>query len=300
MRFVLLVMAAALAAGCGSAAVGSVGMERYGIALEVAEGWDAEISRGLVRIARGDVSVELYEYEAASADEATYFKQEWPLELAASSFGAPKDENDRLVSVSGRLFSVFPVGRPSGAELDEINRSLATIEVEPGDFYPGSVRPVELPERPGWHVVSSGATPRYAYGEFVHSAAATIPYRNDPPDLPPVRTLEALPRDGILVWVGLSRDTRVPPSRIEAGTAFERSPPPPYRVADLERVIGWEGQVRDIPDYRLWAVTGDRYLLDVRVYFGRAQPTEAMLAEADAMLFGLRLPDWGPWELEDA
>jgi hypothetical protein len=297
---VVLVIAAALAAGCGSAAVGAPRMERYGISLEVAEGWDAQISRGLVRIARGEVSLELYEYDAASADEAKHFKQEWPLELAASSFGSLQDETDRLVTVSGRLFSVFPVGRPSRTELDEINRSLATIEVEPGDFYPGSVRPVELPKRPGWHMVSSGATPRHAYGESVHSAAATIPYRNDPPDLPPVRTLEALPRDGVLVWVGLSRDSHLPPSRIEAGSAFERGPPPPYQVADLKRVTGWEGQVRDIPDYRLWAVTGDRYLLDLRVYFGRSQPTEAMVAEADAMLTGLRFPDWGPWELDEA
>jgi hypothetical protein len=41
-----------------------------------------------------------------------------------------------------------------------------------------------------------------------------------------------------------------------------------------------------------------RYLLDLRVCFDRKHPTEAMLAEADAVLCGLRLPDWRDWELE--
>ena len=292
-----------LATACGSAAPGAR-MERYGISLEVPAGWDGKLSRGLIRIARGDVSVVLYEYETDNAAAAAYFKDDWPVRLEAADFGRrpPGDENTRSVSVAGRLFSVFTesAGAPSGEELEDLNEALASIEVESGDFYPGAVQPVGCPERPGWHVVSSGASPRYPYGEFAHTAAATIPYRNDPPDLPPVRTLEALPSDGILVWVGMSRDTRVPPSRVEQATAFERRRPPPYRIADLERVVGWEGQVRDIPDYRLWAVTGDRYLVDVRVYFGRARPTEAMLAEADALLRGLRFPDWGPWELEGA
>jgi hypothetical protein len=292
-----------LATACGSAAPGAR-MERYGISLEVPAGWDGEVSRGLIRIARGDVSVVLYEYETDSAAAAAYFKDDWPVRLEAADFGRrpPGDENTRSVSVAGRLYSVFTegAGAPSAEELEELYEALASFEVEVGDFYPGAVQPVVFPQRPGWHVVSSGPSPRYAYGEFAHTAAATIPYRNDPPDLPPVRTLEALPRDGILVWVGVQRDARVPPSRVERATAFERRRPPPYRIADLERVDGWEGQVRDIPDYRLWALTGDRYLVDLRIYFGRARPTEAMLAEADALLRGLRFPDWGPWELEDA
>jgi hypothetical protein len=301
MRVALCVLVV-VATACGSAAPGAR-MERYGISLEVPAGWDGELSRGLIRIARGDVSVVLYEYETDSAAAAAYFKDDWPVRLEAADFGRrpPGDESTRSVSVAGRLFSVFTegAGPPSAEELEELNEALAGIDVAVGDFYPGAVQPVEFPERPGWHVVSSGPSPRYAYGEFAQTAAATIPYRNDPPDLPPVRTLEALPADGILVWVAVTRDARIPPSRVERATAFERRPPP-YGVEDLERVDGWEGQVRDIPDYRLWAGAGDRYLVDVRVYFGRARPTEAMLAKADALLRGLRFPDWGPWELEGA
>ena len=210
------------------------------------------------------------------------------------------DENTRAVSVAGRYFSVFANGPASASprQIDEVNEALAEIEVTAGDFYRGWAQPVEFPQRPGWHSISSGPSPRYAQGEYVYTAAAAIPYRNDPRDLPPVRTLEALPRDGILVWVGVSRDAHVPPSQVENETAYQRRHPPPYRIGELERVDGWEGQVRDIPDYRLWAVTGDRYLVDVRVYFGSGDPTRAMLAEADAMLGGLHHPDWGPWELD--
>ncbi|MDP9491568.1 MAG: hypothetical protein M3P42_05115, partial [Actinomycetota bacterium] len=158
---------------------------------------------------------------------------------------------------------------------------------------------LDFPERPRWHVISSGAGRRYAQGEYVYLAAATIPYRNGFNDLPPARTLEALPRDGILLWVSLSRDGRSPPRAWDGGGAFEPRPPP-YRIGDLERRYPWEGQVRDIPEYLLWAASSDQYLVDLRVYFGRLHPTEAMLAEADAVLASLRFPDWGPWELDQA
>jgi hypothetical protein len=54
----------------------------------------------------------------------------------------------------------------------------------------------------------------------------------------------------------------------------------------------------DVPEYVLWGTIGDRQRIDLRVYFGRQHPTEAMLAEAQAMLDGAQLPDWGPWETE--
>ena len=108
--------------------------------------------------------------------------------------------------------------------IDELNDALAAIDVEAGDFHQGSAHPVEFPERRGWHVVSSGLTPRYAQGEYVQTAAATIPYGDGPNALPPDRTLGALPEEGILVWVSLVRDARFPPLRWGRGDddAFEQ------------------------------------------------------------------------------
>ena len=53
-----------------------------------------------------------------------------------------------------------------------------------------------------------------------------------------------------------------------------------------------------MPEYVLWGTLEKDIHLDLRVYFGRPDPTEAMRAEAQAMLDGLELPDWEPWELE--
>ena len=313
----------ALATACGSAAP-AAGPTRYGISIDVPEGWHGEITRGTVRLGTtpvgtelgaDDLSVTLFEYEVAPPDSAATasvtFDGVWPARFDVAdvvnpdSRGVVDDANApgrRAVSVQGRYFNVFLEAGSrtvSEARVDELNEALASIEVEAGDFYQGSAEPVEFPERAGWHVVSTGPTPRYAHGEYVQTAAATIPYRNGPNDLPPARTLEALPRDGVLLWVSLTRDARFPPSRWdERRGAFKTLKAPPYRLSDLERVDGWEGQVRDIPDYRLWATNADQYQVDLRVFFGRTDPTEAMLAEADAVLRSLRFPDWGPWELE--
>lgn len=58
------------------------------------------------------------------------------------------------------------------------------------------------------------------------------------------------------------------------------------------------GQVRNLPEYRLWGTLEKDTHLDLRVYFGRPHPSKSMRAEAQAMLDGLELPDWGTWELE--
>lgn len=297
-------LVAALATACGSAEPAAEGPTRYGISLQLPDdGWSGEITRGIVRLERGDVSVVLHEYEASSPGEAAYFNREWPVQLDDAEFARRHDGDDSalLYSVSGRLFSVH-LGKtaPRPGELDELNETLAGIEVEEGDFYPGTAQSVGFPVRHGWHTTSSGATPRHSYGESAQSAAATIPYRDVPNQLPPVRTLAALPRDGIVVWVSLTRDSHFEPSRLDGNETYRPRRRPPYRMADLERFDPWQGQVRDLPEYRLWAATGERYLVDLRVYFGQSHPTPAMLAEADAMLRGVRFPDWGPWELEGA
>ena len=289
MRAALCLVVLAAAAACGSEEPAAT-VERYGISLALPEGWAGEISRGIVHVHRGDVSVVFHEYETASVGEAAYFNRVWPVRLTAADLERRHEEDDTalLYSVSGRLFSVFPdAGAPARADLAELNAALAGIEVEAGDFYPGTVDPVAFRERPGWHTISSGPTARYAYGESAQATAATIPLGDEANERPPRRTLEALPRDGIVAVAAVSRTS--------ASLTAPRLAPP-YRLADFEGRIGWEGQVRNLPEYVLWAATGDRYFVDLRVYFGRAQPTAAMLAEADAVISSIRFPDWGAWE----
>jgi hypothetical protein len=75
---------------------------------------------------------------------------------------------------------------------------------------------------------------------------------------------------------------------------------PPFELDDFEHRASWEGQVRDLPEFILWGTVRGEYNIDLRVYFGRPDPTDAMRAEAQAMLDGLELPEWGPWELDAA
>lgn len=97
-----------------------------------------------------------------------------------------------------------------------------------------------------------------------------------------------------MIWVGLSRSNRFPPR--PQGDATFPAREPPFSLDDFEPRGAWEGQVRDLPEYLLLATVGGRYNLDLRVYFGRPDPSEAMRSEAQAMLDRLELPDWGAWE----
>ena len=106
-----------------------------------------------------------------------------------------------------------------------------------------------------------------------------------------------------------SRSERSSPSRRTASSSGSRSPgsptpqvpatgfpvrPRPYRLEDFDVLPAWEGQVRHLPEYRLWTRVEGQYDVDLRVYFGRPDPGGEMLAEAQEELDRLELPDWGP------
>jgi hypothetical protein len=55
--------------------------------------------------------------------------------------------------------------------------------------------------------------------------------------------------------------------------------------------------VGNLSEHRLWTRVERQYDVDLRVYFGRPDPTGEMLARAQAELDRLVLPDWGAWEL---
>jgi len=171
-----------------------------------------------------------------------------------------------------------------------------SFAVERGDFYPGTVAAARFPERAGWFVGTSGEDEARADGESTTSWASTIAYADEWNALPPFNTLERLPRDGVVIWIGLSRTNRFPP-RQEGDQTFPTRTPP-FSLDDFDARGGWEGQLRDLPEYLLLATVRGQYDVDLRVYFGRPDPTEAMRAEAQAMFDGLELPDWGPWETQ--
>jgi hypothetical protein len=70
----------------------------------------------------------------------------------------------------------------------------------------------------------------------------------------------------------------------------------PLRLESFERQDRWEGQVGDAPQYLARGLHDTNHYVEVRLYFGGPDPAPALLAEAQAMLDGLELPDWGPWK----
>lgn len=254
-------------------------------------------------MAADDIVISLYERDPAAewAAPEQYPKTQEPVAIATRDF-APQGSDHRLevpaahavavrsFSLAGRWFDLwveFGADPAPAGRVEEANRVLAGLDVEDGDFYPGSLEPARFSEAGGWFVGTSGSRQRGPDNEFATAWAATIPYRNGPYELPPFATLEALPRDGILIWVSLFRTPLFAPRW--------QPVPEPFRLDDAEVLPIWEGQVRDIPEYRIWTQVRGQYEVDLRVYFGRPDPTAEMLASAQAMLDLLELPDWGPW-----
>jgi hypothetical protein len=330
----IAVGAVLVATGCGAerrveASGASVIGPRYGISVALPESWYGELSRGALIAAtfpvppEGSVGLREMAFPQLEDDDARLLlfetarenrspptnPGEYPqldgyLGFEPGDFGSMDGNSDdsalsghgfarRTFRMSERLFVVFVetgARPPDTRTLDELNALLRSFEVQAGDFYPGRVEPPRFGASDGWHVGTSGAEEVDADGEYAKAWASTIPFADEWNALPPFETLKRLPRDGIVVLLGLSRTNRFPAPR--------ETRDPPFELREFERVELWEGQVRNLPEYRLWGTVAEDAILDLRVYFGRPDPSSAMLAEAQAMLDSVELPDWGPWELE--
>ena len=94
-------------------------------------------------------------------------------------------------------------------------------------------------------------------------------------------TLRALPPDGIVV---AATDYGREPHNLPQAERL------PYPLAEFRHDRGWEGQPNvSVPQYVLFTSLRS-HLLDVRVFFGRQDPSSRLLDRAQAELTSLR---WG-------
>lgn len=325
---VLTLALAAIAAACGGveepAADEGTRLERYGISVTPPSGWHARLTRATIEaatvavpptghgvsLADADLIVRLFEYEPGPnflAETERSHPEGLPGPFAAEEFGPPELGGDnprghgfarRNFSLAGRYFDLFVeagAAKPPEDAVAELNALLASLEVRAGDYYPGTIEPPWFRPADGWHTASHGGGQVRA-ADYASAWASTVPYRNGPRDLPPADTLETLPADGILIWVGLARDNRFPPT-----AELRRRRPAvsvPLQVGQAQGGPGWEGQVGEISLYRLWGWVGEQYSVDLWIFFGRAEPSAEQRARAQALLDGLQLPSWGSWELD--
>ncbi len=259
-----------------------------------------------------DALVLMFEQEMGQAspplEASAYPELREPIELRAADFassdGLSDDSADsghgfarKLFSVSGRAFVLFAEtgsAPPKPRLLKSLNALLASVQVANGDFHTGFVEPAAFPTRAGWYTGNSGRMETQAQGDWVTSWASTIPYTDEWNALPPQRTLDRLPKDGIVIWLALERNSRFPPS----STDSSEYPPliTPIGLDQFERQDGWEGQTRGIPQYVLWGKIDDQYHVDLRVFLGTRNPSQETIANADRILASIRFPTWPPWE----
>jgi hypothetical protein len=145
--------------------------------------------------------------------------------------------------------------------------------VHPGHAAHARCGPVKLAAGNGWRTRATTAG-------GLRIAEATTASFHEPAGAFPDRTLAALPRNGILIaaW--------------DYGPAPRRNLPPtrrlPYRLAELRHDRGWEGQpAANVPQYLLFT-SRRHHVLDVRVFFGRQDPSSRLRARAQAELATLR------------
>jgi hypothetical protein len=278
----------------------------YGINLTLPPGWGGRVAPGVIEVAsfdlaetaiasgpfvgaREDIAIRLLE---GGGSDAPFVTPQLPVALVPTEF-VPPDADERVPALTGRSFvisgrefalSVFAGSLPpSPTALAEANALLASLHVEPGDFYPGQVEPATFAAAPGWYTGTSGPAEVEPEGEQTTSWAATVPYRDPPDQFPPHKTLAVLPPDGIAIVVWLSRSPGSG-SELPGGEL-------PFELADAQRG-SFEGVPADRATYRIGANVRGGVEVTIWIFFGRPDPRDEQLDRAQAELDRLRLPDW--------
>ena len=268
-------------------------IEGYGISMRLPPGWKGSVTRGELNAESRDISLRLLERGGTDVPFAT---RKLPIELSDAEFVDPGGGFDpKIVAATGRSFIAH--GRdfvlwveadslpPGPLAVEQANQALATLAVEPGDFYPGKVEPATFASADGWHAGTSGPVEVQPEGQQTWTWASTIPYVDDPQESQ-WSTLRRLPPDGIVITVQVFGPDK-------NGGGQNRADRPPFRLSQAERNYPWEGQIGKIPLYHIGGrVPGQRYDVDIAVFFGRLHPTPGQIAVADAELVRLQTPEW--------
>jgi hypothetical protein len=129
----------------------------------------------------------------------------------------------------------------------------------------------------GWSVVTEEIdVPAGTHGAL--AANVPIESRGAPLDLAPGDLIAALPEDGILLSVAARAATPAAGREAHAAGAL--------RLDEAEATTRWEGEAGRERPLAEYALSGRKDVLDldVRVYFGAAEPSAAQLAAAQAQL----------------
>ena len=247
------------------------------------------------RMQKDDAIVLLEEHEAAAPGPTGAL----PIALASGDFTEPDAGNDdseghrivrqRFSAVGRNFFLWVEVGdtRIAPDLLAELYGALGSLEIAPGDHDPDTVPPAEFAPARGWFAGSSGPGRADAEGAQTVAWTSTVPYADAPREIPD-RTLAALERDDIAIRAVLSRNSRSP---ADGDPLFPPKRPP--LTLDDASVGDVPGAASDrVRLYTVFASIRGEYGVQIQAFFGRREPTAAMLADAERALARLRLPSW--------
>jgi hypothetical protein len=101
--------------------------------------------------------------------------------------------------------------------------------------------------------------------------------------------LRNLPSDGIFILASLADPGRVPAPQSREGTFVDRVLP--LQISDAEIQPTWLGQPNpEVPQYLLLSRVKEQWV-DVRIYFGTQEPSDALRSAAQEQLRRLTIPD---------
>ena len=289
----------------------------FGIAATLPSGWQGRVTRGALvastgelprergwlstelgkSLRPGDLGVLLFEIEPAHGIpiEPSFYRQGPPRPFRPREFAGAGGQRfaRRNFTVAGRLFDLFVEARdrpPTPRTLRRLNALVQSLDVERGDYYAGTVDAARFPPARGWSTRSTGALP-FRPVNVSTTVSATIAYRDTYNALPPRRTLEALPPDGIALRVTLVADNRHVPI---AGPRDRELARRPYRLAHGS-CGAFKGFPESVRACVLRALVPRQYRVEVWVMYGRANPTREQRARTQAQLDRLALPSWPRW-----
>jgi hypothetical protein len=290
----------------------------YGLRIFVPSGWHVRIVRGVVeastaplppegrwvagRLSRSlrprDIDFVLFEDAPTPGQpfSRSIYRPGYPRPILQSEFGPPAFGGSNLgnhrfarrnFTVNGRFFDLFVEGgsrAATTAAVGSLNVLVASLQVSRGDFYSGRVPGAVFRPAPGWQSVG-GHSVALAPETSTTTIASTVAYADALNDFPPQRTLKILPQNGVIVFVQLIASNRDPPLvKGGAGSAI--------RVMGCG---GFEGVPPTISVCHLAGIRNGQYVIDGYIVYGRAHPSPAMAARANAELQRLVLPKWPEW-----
>lgn len=283
-----------LLAVAAAATIGS-----HGVSATLPAGWHGRVGHGYLEAAtvplapeRGYIGTSTRQRLRHGDVLVTLFENTGAIGLSGASRRAPRPFSARELRrsaarnfrVGRRVFSLFVETGRDGASgrRAQVNALLASLRVRQGDFYPGVAGPPRFVPARGWHVGSTRAQPAEAVNQ-VEAWASTVPYLDSPYQLPPHRTLARMEPHDVAISVTAWRDDRSPPSR--------RRTRRPFRLSSCTWG-GFEGMQSNRVLCTIEGARSGQYDVELRLFFGRAQPTRTDKARAQAELNRLRLPAW--------